>query len=60
MEKKEILIEKVEELKLPQRPSNLNIYLGYQDNKGVKIQIWEIAEKLNEVIKVLNNLIDSK
>lgn len=42
---------KIEKLKLPKNPKG---NFGYQDEDGVKLQMWELAEKINEIIDHLN------
>lgn len=46
-------VDKIEKLKLPKTPLS-PFQLGYQDESGRKIMVWEIAEKLNDVIDYIN------
>jgi hypothetical protein len=48
-------MDKIVKLELPIAPLS-PFQLGYQDKSGKKIMMWEIAEKLNEVIDTLNQL----
>jgi len=45
---------KIEKLKLPKNPKG-NFCLGYQDEDGVTLQMWELAEKVNQIIDHLNS-----